>query len=460
MKAVPIKEGDSYFIEVQDLGENGEGIGRIDGFTVFIDGGVPLDRGIIKITKVKKSYGIGRIESLIEASPYRINPECSVAEECGGCQIQHIDYKHQLDLKKKKVEDSINRIAKLDNVVIHEVIGMEKPYRYRNKAQFPMGMDNGNTVIGFYKGGTHEIIDTKGCMIQHSVNDDIIQIFKEIINEKGLSIYDEKTGKGLLRHIVTRVSYDSNELMIVIVTNGEELPYSEEIIKAITIKLPQVKSIVQNINKRKTNVILGNINKVLYGKERIIDKIGELKFEISPQSFFQVNPLQTEVLYEKALEYAGLTGKEIVFDVYCGIGTISLFLAQKAQKVYGIEVVEAAIEDARRNAQINGINNAEFFPGKAEEILPKLYEEGLRPDVIVVDPPRKGCDERVLETIANMNPKRIVYVSCKPSTLARDLKYLNELGYKTLEVQPVDMFPHTYHVECIVLIKRAESRVK
>ncbi len=454
MKSIPVKEGEKYLIEIEDIGENGEGIGRVDGFTIFIEGGVPKDRVFVKISKAKKNYGIGHIVDYVEASPYRINPPCPVAEECGGCQIQHIDYKSQLNMKKKKVENSIKRIAKLDDVKIHDVIGMDDPFRYRNKAQFPIGKDKDNTVIGFYKKGTHDIIHTKSCKIQHESNDLIVKIFKELIDEKKLSIYDEKSGKGLLRHIITRASYATGELMIVIVINGVELPYEAEITQGITKNIPKVKSIVQNTNKKKTNVVLGKENKILYGNDYIIDNIGDLKFKISSQSFFQVNPFQTSNLYEKALEYAGLSGDETVFDIYCGIGTISLFLAKRAKKVYGIEVVEAAIEDAKKNAKLNDIYNVEFFTGKAEDLIPKMYKEGHRADVVVVDPPRKGCDEKVLETIASMNPKKIVYVSCKPSTLARDLKYLDELGYKTVEIQPVDMFPHTTHVETVVRLQR------
>lgn len=452
MANLPVKEGEKYLIEIEDIGDSGEGIGKVEGFTVFIEGGVPKDRAIVKIEKAKKNYAIGTIESLTEASTSRIEPKCPIAEECGGCQIQHISYEEQLNLKKKKVKSAIERIGKLENVQVHDVIGMEKPYRYRNKAQFPIGVEENQATIGFYKKGTHQIINTKGCKIQHEVNDRITEIFKNLINEKKISIYNEKSKKGLLRHILTKVSYSTGDLMVVIITNGEELPHKEEIINILTKEIPNIKSIVQNINKKKNNVILGRENKTLYGKDKIVDYIDNLKFEISPLSFFQVNPLQTEVLYKKALDYAGLTGKETVFDIYCGIGTISLFLAKKAKKVYGIEVVKAAIEDANKNAKLNNIDNTEFFVGKAEDIVPKLYDKGLRADVVVVDPPRKGCDKKVLETIADMKPKRIVYVSCKPSTLARDLKYLDELGYKTIEVQPVDMFPHTSHVECVVRI--------
>jgi 23S rRNA (uracil1939-C5)-methyltransferase len=454
MTNIPVEEKSRYKLIIQDLGEGGEGIGKVDGFTIFIEGGIPYDKVLVEITKVKKKYALGRIIEIIKPSQYRIKPVCPVAKECGGCQTQHIDYAQQLEIKKNKVTSSIERIGKLEDVLIHDVLGMDKPYNYRNKAQFPIGRENGRAIIGFYKKGTHEIVDIEGCPIQHEVNNEILNIFKKFIDDKKLSIYDSKSGKGLMRHILTRVSYGTGDLMVVIVTNGNQMPFKDEIINELIKNIPQIKSIVQNINTKKTNVILGRQCHTLYGQDKILDYIGDLKFEISPLSFFQVNPFQTKVLYDKTLEYANLTGNETVFDIYCGIGTISLSLAQKAKKVYGIEVIEAAINDAKRNASLNKLNNTEFFVGKAEEVIPKLYKEGLRADVVVVDPPRKGCDRVVLETIAMMKPKRVVYVSCKPSTLARDLGILDELGYKTLEIQPVDMFSHTTHVETVCLIER------
>jgi len=453
---IPVKEGKQYTLIIDDIGDSGEGIGKIEGFTIFVNNAIPEDKVLIEITKVKKNYGLGRIIEIKEESPYRIEPLCSVADKCGGCQIQSIDYKKQLEIKKDKVKSNIERIGKLEGVLIHDTLGMNEPFNYRNKAQFPIGVIRGKSLIGFYKKGTHDIVDINGCKIQHEINDKIIRIFKDFIDRNRVSVYDEQTDKGLLRHILTRVSYASDDLMVVIITNGTKLPFKNEIVNELTKEIPQIKSIVQNINTKKTNVILGRECKTLYGQDKIVDYIGNLKFEISPLSFFQVNPFQTKVLYDKALEYAGLSGNETVFDIYCGIGTISLFLAQKSKKVYGIEVVEAAIEDAKKNARLNNLTNSEFFVGKAEDIIPKLYKEGLKADVVVVDPPRKGCDRVVLETIAMMEPKRVVYVSCKPSTLARDLKILDELGYRTVEIQPVDMFPHTTHVECCSLLTRKE----
>ncbi|SHK59698.1 23S rRNA (uracil(1939)-C(5))-methyltransferase RlmD [Paramaledivibacter caminithermalis] len=456
MTDIPVKEGKKYELIIHDIGDGGEGIGEIEGFTIFIEGGIPKDKLLVEITKVKKNYALGKIIEVKELSPYRIKPICAIADKCGGCQIQHIDYARQLEIKKNKVISNIDRIGKLENVLIHDVLGMNEPYRYRNKAQFPIGMENGKSIIGFYKKRTHEIVNIVDCSIHHEINDKILMIFKRIIDENKISVYEEKSGKGLLRHILTRVSHTTGDLMVVIITNGKKLPFKEKIVNELIKNVPKVKSIVQNINIKKTNVILGRECITLYGHDKIVDYIGDLRFEISPLSFFQVNPFQTKVLYDKVLEYAELTGNETVFDIYCGIGTISLFLAQRAKKVYGIEVIEAAIKDAKRNAKLNNLDNTEFFVGKAEELVPKLYKQGLKADVVVVDPPRKGCDKVVLEMIAVMKPKRVIYVSCKPSTLARDLRILNELGYKTLEVQPVDMFPHTTHVECCVRIRRKE----
>ncbi|WP_432402193.1 23S rRNA (uracil(1939)-C(5))-methyltransferase RlmD [Wukongibacter sp. M2B1] len=454
MVNMPVKEGEKYTVEIIDIGESGEGIGKIDGFTVFVEGGIPDDKVVIEAIKVKKNYAMGRIVEIKERSPHRVNPVCPVEKDCGGCQIQNINYAKQLEIKKNRVESSIERIGKLEGILIHDTLGMDIPFNYRNKAQFPVGKEKGQSLIGFYKKGTHHIVDLDSCKIQHSINDRIVKLFKNFIEKNKVSIYDKKTGKGILRHILTRVSYASGDLMVVIITNGKKLPFRDEIVRVLTKEIPEIKSIIQNINSKKTNVILGHECKTLYGQGKIVDYIGDLKFEISPLSFFQVNSFQTKILYDKALEYAGLSGNETVFDIYCGIGSISLFLAQKAKKVYGIEVIDAAIRDAENNARLNNMDNTEFFVGKAEELVPKLYKKGLKADVVVVDPPRKGCEKVVLETIAMMNPERIVYVSCKPSTLARDLKILDELGYRTVEIQPVDMFPHTTHVETVALIEK------
>jgi len=455
-----IEKGKIYSIVIEDIGSNGEGVGRIKGITVFVDNGVPGDKLNIKIEVLKKNYAIGRIIEILKPSQDRKSPECPEAELCGGCQIQHIDYIAQLRLKTNMVKAATERIGKLENVLIHDTLGMDIPKQYRNKAQFPVAVMDGKAIVGFYKKGSHEIVNTESCHIQHGINDKITRIFREYMDRHRVSAYDEATGKGLIRHIITKVGFNTGEIMVVVVTNGRELPHGDDLVNDFLTEIPGIKSIIQNINIRKGNKILGNECITLYGKDHIVDYIGKLKFSISPLSFFQVNPTQTDVLYEKALEYAALTGNETVYDIYCGIGTISLFLAQKAKKVYGVEVVDAAIEDAKENARINGINNAEFFVGEAEIVVPKLYKQGLKADVVVVDPPRKGCDEKVLDTIVKMNPERVVYVSCNPATLARDLRYLDDKGYKTVEIQPVDMFPHTTHVEAIILMTKCGSEDK
>ena len=448
-----LEKNSIYTIEIEDLGHSGEGVGKIDGFTVFVHGAIPGDYVKIKLTTLKKNYGIGKIIEILRPSQDRVEPRCPLANICGGCQIMHMDYRAQLDIKRKRVEETLERIGKI-NTTVHPTIGMENPYEYRNKAQFPVGIVDGQAVLGFYKKASHDIVPTDYCHIQAPINTEIIKVIKEYIKKYDISVYNEKNRKGLLRHVVTRVGFKTGELMIVLITNGKELPYKDELIEMLKTNIKGLKSIVHNINDKNTNVIFGRESRTIYGEDKISDYIGGLKFKISDQSFFQVNPIQTEKLYEKTLEYALLTGEENVFDIYCGTGSISLFLAQQAKKVIGVEVVETAIENAKENAKINNIHNTEFYVGKAEEVIPKLYEKGLKADVVVVDPPRKGCEEIVLETIAKMEPKRIVYVSCNPASLARDLAYLEERGYKTLEVQPVDMFGHTAHVECVVLIQR------
>ena len=398
-----------YVVDIVDIGQGGVGIGKHDGFTVFVDGGIINDKVKVKINKAKKNYAVGDIVEVIEKSPFRVKRECGEhLANCGGCQIQELDYKKQLELKTNEVKQTISRIGKLDNVEIHDTLGMETPFRYRNKAQFPIQKVNGETVIGFYKKKSHDVIPTDTCIIQHDVNDKIIKIIKTYIKAYNVSIYDEKTHTGVLRHLVTKVGFTTKEVMVVLVANGKKLPYLNELASVLKENVPGFKTLVVNTNREKTNVILGKENNVIYGNGKINDYIGDLVFEISPLSFFQVNPLQTEVLYNKD-----------------------------------------AIKDANINAKINNLDNAEFYVGKAEEVVPKLYKEGKRANVVVVDPPRKGCDEAVLDTIVSMKPDRVVYVSCNPSTLARDLAYLDERGYGCKEIQPVDMFPHTMHVECV-----------
>jgi 23S rRNA (uracil1939-C5)-methyltransferase len=461
-KNIPVKKNEYYEMDIHSMGHEGEGVGRIENFTVFVPHALPGDRIKVKIVKVKSSYAYGKLIDIISPSENRVNPMCPMHVKCGGCQLQHLAYPEQLKLKKQKVIDNLERIGKLENIVVHDAIGMSQPERYRNKAQFPVGTDEATKQIqvGFYAPKSHRIIETDTCYIQHKINDKIITQLKLWMKDNSVASYDENTGKGLVRHIFTRVGFKTGEIMVVLVTNGTHIPNKEQFIDMIRSTSADVKSIIQNINTKATNVILGQENRILWGSDSIIDYIGDVKFNISPMSFYQVNPVQTEVLYNKALEYAGLKGTETVFDLYCGIGTISLFLAKKAKKVVGVEIVPEAIEDAKQNAKINNIDNVEFYVGAAEEIIPRLYKQGYKADVVVVDPPRKGCDEVLLDAIAKMQVEKIVYVSCNPSTLARDLRFLEDRGYKAIEVQPVDMFPHTSHVECIVQIKRAGSRME
>ena len=450
-----LSKNKEYVVDIVDIGQGGVGIGKYEGFTVFIEGGLIQDKVKVIISKSKKNYAVGDIVEILEKSPFRVDRICSDdLKDCGGCQIQELDYNKQLELKTNEVKQVISRIGKLENVEIHETIGMQSPCRYRNKAQFPIQNINGSTAIGFYKKKSHDVIPTDMCVIQHDINDKIIKIIKTYIQAYNVSIYNEMTHTGVLRHLVTKVGFTTNEVMVVLVANGTNLPHLNELASVLKENILGFKTLVLNINKAKTNVILGKENKVIYGNGKINDYIGDLVFEISPLSFFQVNPVQTEVLYNKALEYAELKENDTVFDIYCGIGSISLFLAQKATKVYGIEIVEDAIKDAKINAKLNNLNNVEFYVGKAEEVVPKMYSEGKTANVVVVDPPRKGCDEKVLDTIVSMKPDRVVYVSCNPSTLARDLAYLDERGYKCVEIQPVDMFPHTMHVETVAKLRR------
>ena len=453
-----LSKNKEYVVDIVDIGQGGVGIGKYEGFTVFVEGGLIQDKVKVRINKSKKNYAVGDIVEIIEKSPFRVDRICSDdLKDCGGCQIQELDYNKQLELKTNEVKQVISRIGKLENVEIHETIGMQSPCRYRNKAQFPIQNINGSTAIGFYKKKSHDVIPTDMCVIQHDINDKIIKIIKTYIQAYNVSIYNETTHTGVLRHLVTKVGFTTNEVMVVLVANGTNLPHLNELASVLKENILWFKTLVLNVNKAKTNVILGKENKVIYGNGKINDYIGDLVFEISPLSFFQVNPVQTEVLYNKALEYAELKENDTVFDIYCGIGSISLFLAQKATKVYGIEIVEDAIKDAKINAKLNNLNNVEFYVGKAEEVVPKMYSEGKTANVVVVDPPRKGCDEKVLDTIVSMKPDRVVYVSCNPSTLARDLAYLDERGYKCVEIQPVDMFPHTMHVECCAkIVKKSD----
>lgn len=453
------RKNDILTVTIEDMGHDGEGIGKVDGYTVFVKDAVIGDTVQAKMMKVKKNYGYARLMEIVEPSKDRVEPLCPYARQCGGCQIQALSYAKQLAYKQQKIQNNLMRIGgfSLEEIPMEPIIGMEEPFYYRNKAQFPVGTDKeGNLITGFYAGRTHSIISNTKCYLGVEVNEKILEIVMDYMKKQGISAYDETTGKGLVRHILIRYGFQSKEIMVCIVVNGNKLPASDQLVKEL-VKIPGMTSITLNVNKERTNVILGREIKLLWGQQYITDQIGEVSYQISPLSFYQVNPVQTKKLYEKALEFAQLEGDETVWDLYCGIGTISLFLAQKAKQVYGVEIVPAAIEDAKRNAALNGFTNAEFFVGKAEDVLPEKYKnEGIYADVIVVDPPRKGCEESVLDTMVKMQPKRIVYVSCDSATLARDLRYLREHGYQVEKVQGVDQFPHTTHVETVVLLSKGD----
>ncbi|MGM8213413.1 23S rRNA (uracil(1939)-C(5))-methyltransferase RlmD [Virgibacillus sp. W0430] len=454
----PVKKNETITLQFEDLTHEGNGVGKIDGYPLFVPYALPGEKAIVKVIKVNKKFGFGKLIEIKQASPHRVKPPCDVFYKCGGCQIQHMSYNMQLVMKQNQVKNVMKKIAHLDDVPVHSVIGMEDPWRYRNKVAIPVGEKDGELITGFYRMRSHDIIsDMDTCVVQDEMNDRMIEAVRRIAAHLGISAYDEKSDHGVLRHILVRTGHNTKETMIVLITRTKKLPYKNELIKELTETYPHVKSIVHNINNRKTNVILGKETNVIWGEKYIYDTIGAIRFAISAKSFYQVNPLQTKKLYEKALEYANVSGDDIVIDAYCGIGTISLFLAQKAKKVYGIEIVPEAVTDAKMNAKLNGMTNAEFFVGEAEEVMPQWKAEGLNPDVIVVDPPRKGCDETFLQAMIDMQPKRIVYVSCNPSTLARDLRILEDGGYCTKEVQPVDMFPQSMHVECVALMSRVDE---
>lgn len=478
------KKNDVVTVTIDDIGIEGEGIGKIGGFTLFIKDAIVGDKIEAKIIKAKKNYGYARVERILETSPFRVEPKCAFHRQCGGCQIQALSYEKQLEFKQNKVFNHLTRIGGFSESFIESVmepiVGMEQPWNYRNKAQYPVGTDkSGKIITGFYAGRTHSIIANTCCHLGHPDNQKILEEILDYMKEWGVEAYDEESGKGQVRHILIRTGFTSKEIMVCLVINGkgsakkgEYLPHQDALISRLSL-LPGMTSILVSINQEKTNVIMGKEIHLLWGAPTIQDVIHvrdmekegypftgqELTFKISPLSFYQVNPVQTEKLYSLALQYAGLTGKETVWDLYCGIGTISLFLAAKAKQVYGVEIVPQAIDDAKENAVRNGITNAEFFVGKAEEVLPEYYEKAskaagnadmLHPDVIVVDPPRKGCDEACLNTMLKMQPERIVYVSCDSATLARDLRVLCDGGYELKKVRPVDQFGHTVHVECVI----------
>lgn len=447
-----------YIFDIISQGYEGEGIAKIDNkYPIFIEGALKGEKVKVRIVKVNKNFAYGKLMEVLEASEERVNPPCAIYKRCGGCKLQHASYKAQLDFKWDRVKDCVSKIGKLDPSIVKYPLGMENPWRYRNKVQLPIGLINGEVKIGFFAPRSHDIIDMESCLIQDEIGDKVVKLTREWIEKFNIRPYNvdgEYDEKGIVRHIMIRRGFTTNEVMVVLVTNGEKLPHKEEFVDLMVKNIPGIKSVIQNINSKKTNVILGLESKTLWGEDTISDYIGDFRFNISPLSFFQVNPTQTEVLYGKALEYANLTGNEEVFDAYCGTGTITLFLSQKAKKVYGVEIIPQAIDNAWINAKENKVENVEFFVGESEVVIPDLINKGVKADVVVVDPPRKGCDKKLLDAITNIDAKKIVYVSCDPSTLGRDLKVLEENGYKTLEVQPVDMFPNTSHIENVAKLIR------
>ncbi|RHR96706.1 23S rRNA (uracil(1939)-C(5))-methyltransferase RlmD [Ruminococcus sp. AM40-10AC] len=449
------RKNDLVTLEIEDCGIDGEGIGKADGFTVFVKDAVIGDTVTAKIIKAKKNYGYGRLMEVLKPSPYRVEPKCEFARQCGGCQLQALSYDQQLVFKTNKVKGHLERIGGFTDIPMEPIIGMDELFHYRNKAQFPVGRNKeGKIVTGFYAGRTHNIIENRDCALGVAENKEVLDRVIAHMEKYGIEPYNEATGKGLVRHVLIRYGYFTKEVMVCLILNGNKIPKEEQLVKSLC-EIPGMTSITINVNKKHSNVILGEEIRLLWGQEYITDRIGDISYQISPLSFYQVNPMQTQKLYAKALEYADLHGEETVWDLYCGIGTISLFLAQKAKFVRGVEIVPAAIENAKENAKLNGLENTEFFVGKAEEVLPREYKKnGVYADVIVVDPPRKGCDETLLETMVEMNPERIVYVSCDSATLARDLKYLCERGYELRKVCPVDQFGMTVHVETVVLLSQ------
>lgn len=471
-----VQKNQEFEVTIDALGTDGEGIGRIDGYALFVKDALVGDVVRVKVMKTKKTYGYARLLEIITPSKDRIEAPCPIARQCGGCQIQHFAYKKQLEYKEEKVKGCLERIGKFhvvmasdhtekftsgqlvdgkECILMDDILGMESPFYYRNKAQFPVGLNKkGEIVTGFYASRSHSIIETDRCYIQAIENEELLEMVRSFLSEYNISSYNEETHSGLVRHVLTRVGKKTGEIMVCIIINGKKLPHSQVLVERLK-EIPGMTSICLNVNEEKTNVILGKEVLSLWGPTYITDYIGDVKFRISPLSFYQVNPVQTEQLYQQALDYADLKGTEKVWDLYCGIGTISLFLAKNCKEVYGVEIVPQAIEDAKINAEINGITNANFFVGAAEDVLPAKYkEDGVHAEVIVVDPPRKGCAQSLLDTIIEMAPQRVVYVSCDPATLARDLRYLADRGYVVERARAVDMFPNTTHVETVCLLSK------
>ena len=454
---LPVKKNDEITLICEDLTHEGNGVCKIDGYPLFVPGILPEEEAVIRVVKTNKRFGFGKLIELLNESPNRVEPPCPVYYKCGGCQTQHMSAELQSKMKQTQIEHLLQKTAQLPDVKVNPVIVMDEPWHYRNKIQMPVGEKNGEIITGFYQPRSHRIIDDMDtCMIQHEIGNEILAEIRILANEFGISAYDERKHQGVLRHIIIRTGYQTDEVMVTFVTNTKDLPHSKKLIERLTEKFPQITSIMHNVNPKQTNVIVGSKMNILYGNKYLYDKIGDLTFGISAASFYQVNPEQTKKLYDIALEYADIDENDTVIDAYCGIGTISLFLAQQAKSVYGIEIVKDAVDDANMNAKLNNLTNAEFHLGAAEELMVDWKANGFNPDVIVVDPPRKGCDRALLDAMMEMNPKKIVYVSCNPATLARDLKVLSD-QYEVSKVQPVDLFPQTHHIECVIGMQRKDT---
>lgn len=450
-----VNKNETYTGQVIDFTHEGHGVVKFDRFPIFVPNAIKDETIEFKVIKVKKQFAIGKLLTIKEKSQDRIEAPCEYYKECGGCQLQHLSYTAQLEMKKEQVVNLFQRKSHFEDTVINNTIGMENPWHYRNKSQIPVQKNRqGEIELGFYRQRSHTLVDINHCMIQDKKHDQIMNKLRTMLEQLNMNIYNEQKHKGELRHIILRSGYYTEDTMIIFVTNTKQLSHKNKIIDYITNEFENVVSIKHNINQEKSNVIMGKTSYTIYGKDTIEDQLAEYQFKISDTSFYQINPQQTEKLYNKALEYAQLDGEQTVIDAYCGIGTIGTYMSQKAKHVYGVEIVEEAIKNAEENAKINHVENATWEAGKAEDIILKWKKEGIKPEVVMVDPPRKGCDQTFIETLIELSPKRIVYISCNPATQVRDVEILKEAGYNLKEIIPVDMFPHTTHVETVALIEK------